>query len=670
MTGTLLDRTAAQLDELSINTIRFLAVDAVQKANSGHPGLPMGAAPMAYVVWTKFLKHNPTNPKWFDRDRFILSAGHGSMLLYALLHLTGYDLAIDDLKQFRQLHSRTPGHPENFMTPGVEVTTGPLGQGLGNGIGAAIAEAHLAARYNRPGHEIIDHTTYAIVSDGDLMEGVASEAASLGGHLGLGKVIYLYDDNHISIDGETELSFTEDRMQRFAAYGWHTQAVADGNDLEGIEQAIHNARAVTDKPSIIAVRTIIGYGSPNKANSHDVHGSPLGGDEVKATKENLKWPLEPDFYIPEEALAHFRKAVEAGREAEEDWNARFDAYEAEFPELAAELEMLIEGRLPTGWEASLPSFTPADKPLATRAASGKVLGAVTAALPGLIGGSADLAPSNNTYVKAFVDFQKDTPEGRNFHFGVREHGMGAVMNGMALHGGLKVYGGTFLIFMDYMKGAVRVAALSHSPVVYVFTHDSIGLGEDGPTHQPVEQILTLRATPQLTVIRPGDAVETVGAWKVAIESTRDPVALILTRQNLPIQPGSTVEAVAKGAYTLVEADNPEIILIGTGSEVQLVVEAQKQLAERGIAARVVSFPSWELFEAQPQEYKDSILTPGIKRLAVEAGTSLGWHKYVGLEGAVIGVDRYGASAPIKAVMPEYGFTVDNVVAHALKVLGK
>ncbi|BAC90238.1 transketolase [Gloeobacter violaceus] len=670
MTGTLLDKTAAQLDELSVNTIRFLAVDAVQKANSGHPGLPMGAAPMAYVIWTKFLKHNPTNPKWFDRDRFILSAGHGSMLLYALLHLTGYDLAIDDLKQFRQLHSRTPGHPENFMTPGVEVTTGPLGQGLGNGIGIAVAEAHLAARYNRPGHEIIDHTTYAIVSDGDLMEGVASEAASLGGHLGLGKVIYLYDDNHISIDGETELSFTEDRMQRFDAYGWHTQAVADGNDIAAIEQAIHNARAVTDKPSIIAVRTIIGYGSPNKANSHDVHGSPLGGDEVKATKENLKWPLEPEFYIPEETLAQFRKAVEAGKEAEADWNARFAAYKAEFPELAAELESLIEGRLPEGWESSLPSFSPADKPLATRAASGKVLNAVTAALPGLIGGSADLAPSNNTYVKAFVDFQKATPEGRNFHFGVREHGMGAVMNGMAMHGGLKVYGGTFLIFMDYMKGAVRVAALSHSPVVYVFTHDSIGLGEDGPTHQPVEQILTLRATPQLTVIRPGDAVETVGAWKVAIESNRDPVALILTRQNLPIQPGSTVEAVAKGAYTLVEADNPEIILIGTGSEVQLVVEAQKQLAEQGIAARVVSFPSWELFEAQPQEYKDSVLTPGVKRLAVEAGTSLGWHKYVGLEGAVIGVDRYGASAPIKAVMPEYGFTIDNVVAHALKVLGR
>ncbi|MBC7881059.1 MAG: transketolase [Anaerolineae bacterium] len=669
MTGTLLDKTTTNLDELSINTIRFLAIDAVEKAKSGHPGLPMGAAPMAYVIWTKFLRHSPSNPKWFNRDRFVLSAGHGSMLLYALLHLTGYDLSLDDLKKFRQIHSKTPGHPENFATTGVEVTTGPLGTGLGNGIGLAIAESHLAARYNKPGHEIVDHTTYAIVSDGDLMEGVASEAASLGGHLGLGKVIYLYDDNHISIDGETELSFTEDRMKRFDAYGWHTQAVADGNDIAGIESAIHAARAVKDKPSIIAVRTIIGYGSPNKSNSHDIHGSALGPDELKATKLNLKWPLEPDFYIPEEAGAHFRSAVDAGQQAESEWNAKFDAYKAAFPAEAAELEGMIAGKLPEGWEKALPVYTSEDKPVATRVASGKTINAITAVLPSLIGGSADLAPSNNTYVKAFKDYQKDSPYGRNFHFGVREHGMGAIMNGIALHGGLKVYGGTFLIFMDYMKGAVRVAALSGAPVIYVFTHDSIGLGEDGPTHQPIEQIITLRATPQLTVLRPADAVETVGAWKVAVES-QDPVALILTRQNLPIHPNSSIEKVALGGYTLVDAENPDLLLLATGSEVSLVVEAQAKLAEHGVKAKVVTLPSWELFDAQPQEYRDSVLNPGVKRVSVEAGSTFGWHRYVGLDGDVIGIDTYGASAPIKDVMKEFGFTTDNVVARALKVVGK
>lgn len=669
MTGTLLDKTTTNLDELSINTIRFLAIDAVEKAKSGHPGLPMGAAPMAYVIWTKFLRHSPSNPKWFNRDRFVLSAGHGSMLLYALLHLTGYDLSLDDLKKFRQIHSKTPGHPENFATVGVEVTTGPLGTGLGNGIGLAIAESHLAARYNKPGHEIVDHTTYAIVSDGDLMEGVASEAASLGGHLGLGKVIYLYDDNHISIDGETELSFTEDRMKRFDAYGWHTQAVADGNDIAGIEAAIHAARAVKDKPSIIAVRTIIGYGSPNKSNSHDIHGSALGPDELKATKLNLKWPLEPDFYVPEAAGAHFRSAVEAGKQAESEWNAKFDAYRAAFPAEAAELEGMIAGKLPEGWEKALPVYTSEDKPVATRVASGKTINAITAVLPSLIGGSADLAPSNNTYVKAFKDYQKDSPYGRNFHFGVREHGMGAIMNGIALHGGLKVYGGTFLIFMDYMKGAVRVAALSGAPVIYVFTHDSIGLGEDGPTHQPIEQIITLRATPQLTVLRPADAVETVGAWKVAVES-KDPVALILTRQNLPIHPNSSIEKVALGGYTLVDVEDPDLLLLATGSEVSLVVEAQAKLAEHGVKAKVVTLPSWELFDAQPQAYRDSVLNPGVKRVSVEAGATFGWHRYVGLDGDVIGIDTYGASAPIKDVMKEFGFTTDNVVARALKVVGK
>jgi transketolase len=669
MTGTLLDKTTTTLDDLSINTIRFLAVDAVEKAKSGHPGLPMGAAPMAYVIWTKFLRHSPSNPKWFNRDRFVLSAGHGSMLLYALLHLTGYDLSLDDLKQFRQIHSKTPGHPENFATVGVEVTTGPLGTGLGNGIGLAIAESHLAARYNKPGHEIVDHTTYAIVSDGDLMEGVASEAASLGGHLGLGKVIYLYDDNHISIDGETELSFTEDRMKRFDAYGWHTQAVADGNDIAGIEAAIHAARAVKDKPSIIAVRTIIGYGSPNKSNSHDIHGSALGADELKATKLNLKWPLEPDFYIPAEAGAHFRSAVEAGKQAEAEWNAKFAAYKAAFPAEAAELEGMIAGKLPEGWEKALPVYTSEDKPVATRVASGKTINAITTVLPSLIGGSADLAPSNNTYVKAFKDYQKDSPHGRNFHFGVREHGMGAIMNGIALHGGLKVYGGTFLIFMDYMKGAVRVAALSGAPVIYVFTHDSIGLGEDGPTHQPIEQIITLRATPQLTVLRPADAVETVGAWKVAVES-QVPVALILTRQNLPIHPNSSIEKVALGGYTLVDVENPDLLLLATGSEVSLVVEAQAKLAEHGVKAKVVTLPSWELFDAQPQAYRDSVLNPGVKRVSVEAGATFGWHRYVGLDGDVIGIDTYGASAPIKDVMKEFGFTTENVVARALKVVGK
>jgi transketolase len=669
MTGTLLDKTTTTLDDLSINTIRFLAIDAVEKAKSGHPGLPMGAAPMAYVIWTKFLRHSPSNPKWFNRDRFVLSAGHGSMLLYALLHLTGYDLSLDDLKQFRQIHSKTPGHPENFATAGVEVTTGPLGQGLGNGIGLAIAESHLAARYNKPGHEIIDHTTYAIVSDGDLMEGVASESASLGGHLGLGKVIYLYDDNHISIDGETELSFTEDRIKRFEAYGWHTQAVADGNDIAGIEAAIHAARAVKDKPSIIAVRTIIGYGSPNKSNSHDIHGSALGADELKATKLNLKWPLEPDFYIPAEAGAHFRSAIEAGKQAESEWNAKFAAYKAAFPTEAAELEGMIAGKLPEGWEKALPVYTSEDKPVATRVVSGKTINAITAVLPSLIGGSADLAPSNNTYVKAFKDYQKDSPDGRNFRFGVREHGMGAIMTGIALHGGLKVYGGTFLIFMDYMKGAVRVAALSGAPVIYVFTHDSIGLGEDGPTHQPIEQIITLRATPQLTVLRPADAVETVGAWKVAVES-QDPVALILTRQNLPIHPNSSIEKVALGGYTLVDVENPDLLLLATGSEVSLVVEAQAKLAEHGVKAKVVTLPSWELFDAQPQAYRDSVLNPGVKRVSVEAGATFGWHRYVGLDGDVIGIDTYGASAPIKDVMKEFGFTTENVVARALKVVGK
>ena len=660
-------------DQLCINTIRTLAMDAVQKANSGHPGLPMGAAAMAYVLWTRFLTHHPTNPSWPNRDRFILSAGHGCMLLYSLLHLTGYDLPLDELKRFRQWGSRTPGHSEHGLTPGVETTTGPLGQGFGNGVGMAIAERFLATHFNRPGYTIVDHHVYAIVSDGDLMEGVSSEAASLAGHLGLGKLIYLYDDNRITIDGSTSLAFTENVGQRFEAYGWHVQRV-DGNDLIEVEAALSAAQAATERPSLIIARTHIAYGSPNKQDTAEAHGAPLGEEEVKATKRALGWPLEPAFYIPDEALAHFREALQRGRAREAQWQAQFDAYAAAHPELAAEWRTVMNGRLPEGWADKLPTFPPGGGSMATREASGKVLNAIAPHLPTLIGGSADLTPSNNTYLKGYGDFQRDNVGARNLHFGVREHAMGSILSGMALHGGVIPYGGTFLIFSDYMRPAIRLAALSHIHVIYVFTHDSIGLGEDGPTHEPIEHLASLRAMPNLTVIRPADANETVVAWRVALEHRGGPVALALTRQKLPVLDRTilaSADLLRRGAYVLADASNgqPDIILIATGSEVQLALEARQRLTARGIGARVLSMPSWELFEQQPDSYRDEVLPPSVTaRLAIEAASPHGWHRYVGPMGAVIGMTRYGASAPYQVLMEQFGFTADNVTSRALSLL--
>jgi transketolase len=680
----------SQLDELSINTIRFLAVDMVQKANSGHPGLPMGAAPMAYAVWNRFLRFNPHNPNWFDRDRFVLSAGHGSALLYALLHLTGYDLSLEELGQFRQWGSMTPGHPEAHLTPGVETTTGPLGQGFGNGVGMAIAEAHLAARYNRPGFGIVDHYTYALVSDGDLMEGIASEAASLAGHLGLGKLIYLYDDNHISLAAGTDITFTEDRAARFEAYGWHTQTIPDGNDLEALIHALRMARAERDRPSLILVHTHIGYGSPHKQDSYEAHGSPLGEEEVRLTKENLGWPIEPSFYVPERVLDHMRQAVERGQKAETEWEGRFAAYARTYPDLAAELQQMIDGKSPEGWDADLPVFQPDAKGMRTRRASKRVINALAPQLPALVGGAADLAPSTYTLMEGLGDLENPdrigdeqgsagggwSYAGRNLHFGVREHAMGAILNGMAAHGGLIPYGATFLIFSDYMKPTIRLAALMNLHVIYVFTHDSIGLGEDGPTHQPVEQLAGLRAIPRLLVIRPADANETVVAWRVAIETQDRPVALILTRQDIPIFDRSMLaaaEGLRQGAYVLSDAPEgePELILIASGSEVSLALEAKEALQAEGIGARVVSMPSWELFDAQPQAYRDSVLPPSVRaRLAVEAGAPLGWHRYVGYCGDVLGVETFGASAPGDVVMREYGFTVESIVEHAQALIWK
>jgi transketolase len=673
----------SQLDELSINTIRFLAVDMVQQANSGHPGLPLGAAPMAYALWNRFLKFNPHNPNWFDRDRFVLSAGHGSALLYALLYLTGYHLPLQQLKRFRQWYSVTPGHPEAHLTPGVETTTGPLGQGFANGVGMAIAEAHLAARYNRPGFKVVNHYTYALVSDGDLMEGVASEAASLAGHLRLGKLIYLYDDNHVSLAASTDITFTEDRAARFEAYGWHTQKIPNGNDLEALSHALRVARAEQDRPSVILVRTHIGYGSPHKQDSYKAHGSPLGEEEVTLTKQNLGWPTEPPFYVPDQVLGHMRQAVERGQEAETEWNERFAAYAQAYPGLAADLQQMIDGKLPEGWDANIPFFEPDSKGMRTRRASQQVINAIAPRLPGLVGGAADLAPSTYTLMKGLDDFESPDLKGdrqgstgdwsyagRNLHFGVREHAMGAVLNGMAAHGGLIPYGATFLIFSDYMKPAIRLAALMNLPVVYVFTHDSIGLGEDGPTHQPVEQLVSLRAIPELLVIRPGDANETAVAWRVAVETHDRPVALILSRQDIPILDRSQVKAaqgLRQGAYILADApsDELDLILIASGSEISLCLRAQQELQAKGILARVVSMPSWKLFDAQPQAYRDSVLPPTVgARLAVEAGAPLGWHRYVGDRGEVLGVETFGASAPGEVVMYEYGFTVDEIVERA------
>jgi transketolase len=651
----------------AINTIRFLAADAVQQANSGHPGLPMGAAPMAYTVWTRHLRHNPLNPKWPGRDRFILSGGHGSMLLYSLLHLTGYDLPLEEIRNFRQFGSKTPGHPEHGLTPGVEVTTGPLGQGFGQGVGMAIAATHLAAEFNKPGHEIIQSYIYGIVTDGDLMEGVASEAASLAGHLQLGRIIYLYDDNHVSIDGSTDLAFTEDRCARFEAYGWHVQQIGDGNDVEAIDAAIKAAQS-DSRPSLIAVRTIIGFGAPKKQGTSKAHGEPLGDEELNAAKENLGWPIEPRFLIPGDVMEFYREAVERGREQEDEWMQRFEAYKQAYPELGSELQRRLDGRLPEGWDSGLQIFPVDAKGMATRVSSGKVLNELSAKLPELIGGSADLTPSNNTKFEEAGDFQKDNPIGRYLRFGVREHGMGAALNGLNLFGGIIAYGGTFLIFSDYMKPAVRIAAISSIRSIFVYTHDSVGLGEDGPTHQPIEHLMALRAVPNLTVIRPADANEVRDAWRVALTRKHSPTALALTRQNLPTlerSNGSTM--LEKGAYVLKDfGENPQLLLMATGSEVSLIYEAAQKLFAEGTAVRVVSFPSWELFEEQDEAYRESVLPKNITaRLAVEAGATLGWERYAK---SVLGLDHYGASAPYKVIFEKFGFTVDNVVAKAKRLI--
>jgi transketolase len=679
----------AQLDNVCINTIRFLSVDAVEKADSGHPGLPMGAAPMAYVLWTRFLRHNPARPDWFDRDRFVLSAGHGSALLYSLLHLTGYDLPLEQLKQFRQWGSQCPGHPERGLTAGVETTTGPLGQGFGNAVGIAIAQDYLAARYNRPGHQIVDHYTYVLVGDGDLMEGVSSEAASLAGHLKLGKLICLYDDNHITLSASTHITFTEDRARRFEAYGWHTQTVENGNDLEAIEGALRAAQTERERPSLILVRTHIGYGSPHKQDTFEAHGSPLGTSEVKLTKQALGWPLDPPFLIPEKALAHFRLALESGKKAEAEWDVRFSDYSKAFPDLAGEFKQGMAGQLPKGWDADIPNFPADAKGMATRAASGKVMNAICQKLPSLIGGSADLDPSTKTELKGMGDFERPRDEagnlqgsagggwsyaGRNLHFGVREHAMGSIANGLAVHGGIIPFTATFFTFSDYMRPPIRLAALMELGVILVFTHDSIALGEDGSTHQPIEQLASLRAMPNLLVIRPCDANETAVAWRVAIETRDRPVALVLTRQDVPTLDRAqfaAADGLRRGAYVLADAPTgkPDIVLIATGSEVGLIVAARQKLTEKKINVRIVSMPSWELFETQSKEYRDSVLPPPVHaRLAVEAGATQGWHRYVGDQGDVIGVDRFGASAPGPIIMREYGFSVENVCKRASALL--
>ena len=649
----------------AINTIRFLAADAVQQADSGHPGLPMGGAAMAYTLWTRHLRHNPRNPKWPGRDRFILSGGHGSMLLYALLHLTGYELPLDEIRNFRQFDSKTPGHPEYGLTPGVETTTGPLGQGFATGVGMAIAATHLAAVFNKPGHEIIQSHIYGIVTDGDLMEGVSSEAASLAGHLQLGRIIYLYDDNHISIDGSTDLAFTEDRTARFEAYGWHVQKVEDGNDVEAIDAAIRAAKE-DPRPSLIAVRTTIGFGSPRKQGTAKAHGEPLGEEELNAAKENLGWPLEPRFLIPGDVMEFYREAVERGRELEMEWNTLLDSYKKEYPEPGADLQRRLDGELPESWDSGISAFAADAKGMATRASSGKVLNALSSRLPELIGGSADLTPSNNTRFDEAGDFQKDNPAGRYLRFGVREHAMGAALNGLNLFGGVIAYGGTFLVFSDYMKPAIRIAALSQIPSIFVFTHDSIGLGEDGPTHQPIEHLMALRAVPYLTLIRPADANEVAQAWKIAISHRKRPTVLALTRQAVPTLETTGTNMLEKGAYVLKDFGEPEIILMASGSEVSLVMEAAKQLSTEGVGVRVVSFPSWDLFEAQGEAYQESVLPKNITaRLAVEAGATLGWERYAT---HMLGIDHYGASAPYKVIFERFGFTIENVVARAKDML--
>ena len=665
--------TSTNLQERAINTLRFLSVDAVQKANSGHPGLPMGTAAMAYTLWTRHLRFNPRDQDWPERDRFILSGGHGSMLLYSLLYLTGYDVSLEEIKNFRQWGSITPGHPEYGLTPGVEVTTGPLGQGFGNGVGMAIAAEHLAAEFNRPGHEVISHYIYAIVTDGDLMEGVASEAASLAGHLQLGRLIYLYDDNRISIDGSTNIAFTEDRMARFEAYGWHVQTVLDGNDVDAIDRAIQAAK-VDSRPSIIAARTHIGYGLPTRQDTPKAHGDPPGDEELDGAKRNLGWPLSPRFYVPEDVLELYQQVGLRGELAEKDWRIRLDAYREAYPDLEIELRRRYSGKLPDNWESALPVFTSDENGLATRAASGKVINALAKSIPELIGGSADLAPSNKTWIDGSPSFQPDSYQGRNFNFGVREHAMGAVVNGMAVHGGVIPYGGTFLVFSDYMRPAIRLSALSDYPSIWVFTHDSIGLGEDGPTHQPIEQLTALRTIPKLVVIRPADANEVSESWRLAISRRDGPTALALTRQNLPTldrEVFSSASGLQRGAYVLADLGEgrPEIILMASGSEVSLIIEAGKRLAAEGVNVRLISFPSWELFAAQDQEYKDSVLMPNVHaRLSIEAGISQGWDRWVGDRGTIISIERYGASAPYETVYEKFGLSVENVIDHAKGIL--
>jgi transketolase len=667
----------SRLDQLCINTIRTLSLDAVQAANSGHPGLPLGAAPMAYVLWTRIMRHNPKNPKWQNRDRFLLSAGHGSMLLYSLLHLTGYDLPLEELKNFRQYGSKTPGHPENVLTAGVEVTTGPLGQGFANGVGMAMGSKHLAAKFNLTNYQIIDNYIYAIVSDGDLMEGVACEAASLAGHLKLGNLIYLYDDNSITIEGPTSLAFSEDVPKRFESYGWHTLTVNDGNDLDAIEKAIKEAQAVTDRPSLISVKTKIGYGMPS-AGTRKAHSDAPGEEAVRETKRNLGWPEDKSFYIPEEALSHFRKVVENGEKLESEWNSLVDRYTKENEEKGRAWKSLMCGELPAGWEDSLPSFKDS-KAMATRAASGEVINAIAPVLPMLIGGSADLAPSNNTDIKGGGDFKFEGYDGRILHFGVREHAMGACMTGISLNGGLIPFGGTFMTFSDYVKPSVRLAALSEVQVIYIFTHDSIGVGEDGPTHQPVEHLAGLRAIPNLYVIRPADSHEVREAWRIAIKRQHGPTAFALTRQKVALidrTKYASAEGTARGAYILAEAEDgsnhattPKLILIATGSEIGLALEAREALQKENIPTRVVSMPCWELFEEQSQGYRNEVLPPSITaRLAIEAGVSLGWDRYVGLSGDILSIDRFGASAPGDIAMKQFGFTPENVINRARALL--
>ncbi|MEW5737105.1 MAG: transketolase [Thermodesulfobacteriota bacterium] len=662
-----------ELDQLCVNTIRTLSMDAVEKAKSGHPGAPMGMAPIGYTLFTKVLKHNPKNPAFPDRDRFVLSAGHASMLLYSVLYLTGYDISLDDIKNFRQWGSRTPGHPEFGHTPGVETTTGPLGQGFANAVGLAMAERFLAMRYNRPGHPVVDHHTFVLAGDGCMMEGISSEAASLAGHLGLSKLICLYDDNQVTIEGSTDITFTENVGARFEAYGWQVVKVADGTDLSALAAAIDEAKEDKDRPTLIMVRTAIACGSPNKQGSSEAHGAPLGEKEICLTKENLGWPKEPAFLVPEEALAHCREQVEKGLRAEAEWDKRMQAYRTAHPAAAAELVQVLSGNLPEGWDKTIPAFTPDQPAVATRAASGKVLNALAATLPTLMGGSADLAPSNNTLIKGEGDFDKMHYGNRNIRFGVREHAMGAILSGMALHGGVHPYGGTFLVFADYMRPAIRMAALMGLPVVYVFTHDSVAVGEDGPTHQPIEHVMCLRAIPGLTVIRPADAAETAEAWRQAMINREGPTALILSRQNLPILDRKIYAPavnLGRGGYVLADSEKePDIILIATGSEVPLALAAREELAKEGVGCRVVSMPSFELFKKTPKAYQDQVLPPAVtKRLSVEAGITMGWERYTGAGGASIGIDRFGASAPGNVVLAKLGFTKENVVETARKLL--